>query len=86
MSLAGHAEPKILARFLRPKGEGLKNAESSGCRKAEPGLLSKARGWQNEDLFAQIPRCKDVSKSRAFYPCTILGDMSCGNELRSLCI
>ena len=59
----------------------LQNAESSGCRRAEPGLLSKARGWQNEDQFAQIPRCKDVSKSRALYPSTMLGDMPCGNEV-----
>ena len=81
MSLAGYAEPKILARFVRPKGGSLQNAESSGCRRAEPGLLSKARGWQNEDQFAQIPRCKDVSKSRALYPSTMLGDMPCGNEV-----
>ena len=37
----------------------LKDAVVGG---AEPGLLSKAKSGQNENLFTQIQSCKDVSK------------------------
>lgn len=52
----------------------------------EPGLLSKARGRQNENLFAQIPRCELCRKvlgydANALYPRTMLGDMPCGKEV-----
>ena len=65
-------------------------AKRDGCREGgggvgELGLLSKAWGGQNENLFTQIPRREDVSKSRrvlgydanALYPST----MPCAKEV-----
>lgn len=58
--LQGTLNQKIRPGVVRPRQGGLRNDETGGCLGAEPSLLSKARSGQNENPFAQIPRCEAV--------------------------
>lgn len=56
--LQGTMNQKIRPGVVRPRQGG--GCQTGGCLGTEPGRLSKARSGQNENPFAQIPRCEAV--------------------------
>ena len=61
--LRGTLNKRDAPELCAPAEEAYEMLKGVVVGEAEPGLLSKARGRQNENLFAQIPRREVVSKS-----------------------